>query len=63
MDFHREIQRLSPNVNNANHWIFEMGGSYRVSNSNALEFDLPYPGFIDKLTVVTSGAQESGRNV
>ena len=52
-------------MNSPNHGIFEMGGSYdsyRVSNANALEFDLPYPGFIDKLTVVTSGAQESGRN-
>ena len=53
-------------MNGPNHGIFEMGGSYdsyRVSYSNALEFDLPYPGFIDKLTMVTSGAQESGRNV
>ena len=53
-------------MNSLSHEIFEMGGSqdsYRDSNSNALEFDLPYPGFIDKLTVVTSGAQESGRNV
>ena len=53
-------------MNSPSHEIFQLGASmdsYQVSNSNALEFDLPYPGFIDKLTVVTSGAQESGRNV
>ena len=53
-------------MNSPSHEIFEMGGSkdsYRVCYSNILEFDLPYSGFIDKLTVVISGAQESGRNV
>ena len=28
LNFHREIQRLSLNVNSPNHGIFEMGGSY-----------------------------------